>query len=216
MPLVKYLSDNRDMEMALAPIAGTRLLAPFRLSVVSMLANLTIEANRFETIMAPAPEGTSPNIAQPSDISPTRRDGDVERRCEDSPLPRGPKTCSRATPNTAALVPQERVGAHSRTPFPRDFRVGDGDLSGLPLVQHLRHGAVRFHRSDERIFNLFLYRPQPLLSACRAAFETLHIGFQFPDPIFGTSQLKREPMRHSHCSLDIVSRDVRCFFEQTN
>jgi Protein of unknown function (DUF3108) len=81
MALVKYLSDNRDMEMALAPIAGTRLLAPFRLSVVSMLANLTIEANRFETIMVPAPEGTSPNIAQPSDISPTRRDGDVERRC---------------------------------------------------------------------------------------------------------------------------------------
>jgi hypothetical protein len=28
MPLVKYLSDNRDMEMALAPIAGMRLLAP--------------------------------------------------------------------------------------------------------------------------------------------------------------------------------------------
>ena len=67
------------MEMALAPIAGTRLLAPFRLSVVSMLANLTIEANRFETIMAPAPVGTPPNIAQPSDISPTRRDGVVER-----------------------------------------------------------------------------------------------------------------------------------------
>jgi Protein of unknown function (DUF3108) len=80
MPLVKYLSENRDMEMALAPIAGTRLLAPFRLSVVSMLANLTIEANRFETIMAPAPEGI-PHIAQPSNISPTRRDGDVERQC---------------------------------------------------------------------------------------------------------------------------------------
>jgi len=81
MPLVKYLSENRDMEMALAPIVGTRLLAPFRLSVVSMLANLTIEANRFETIMAPAPEGTSPKIAHPSETSPTRRDGDVERRC---------------------------------------------------------------------------------------------------------------------------------------
>jgi hypothetical protein len=81
MPLVKYLSENRDMEMALAPIAGTRLLAPFRLSVVSMLANLTIEANRFETIVAPAPEGTPPNIAHPSETSPTRRDGDVERRC---------------------------------------------------------------------------------------------------------------------------------------
>jgi hypothetical protein len=30
------------------PVAGTRLLAPFRLSVVSMLANLVIEASRFE------------------------------------------------------------------------------------------------------------------------------------------------------------------------
>jgi len=58
IPLVKYLSDGRQMEIALAPIAGTRLLAPFRLSVVSTLANLMIEANRFETIMAPAPAGT--------------------------------------------------------------------------------------------------------------------------------------------------------------
>jgi uncharacterized protein DUF3108 len=81
MPLVKYLSENHDMEMALAPIAGTHLLAPFRLSVVSLLANLTIEANRFETIMAPAPEGSPPNVAHPSEISPTRRDGDFERRC---------------------------------------------------------------------------------------------------------------------------------------
>jgi CheY-like chemotaxis protein len=47
IPLVKYLSEGREM------IAGTRLLAPFRLSVVSMLANLTIEANRFETTAHP-------------------------------------------------------------------------------------------------------------------------------------------------------------------
>src|SRR5262245_8900672 len=81
IPLVKYLSEGREMEIAFAPIAGTRLLAPFRLSVVSMLANLTIEANRFETIMAPAPEGSPPNIAQPSDTSPPRGDG-VVQRCE--------------------------------------------------------------------------------------------------------------------------------------
>ena len=37
------------MEIAVAPFAGTRLLAPLRLSVVSMLANLVIEANRFES-----------------------------------------------------------------------------------------------------------------------------------------------------------------------
>jgi hypothetical protein len=79
-PLVKYLSEGREMEIALAPIAGTRLLAPFRLSVVSTLANLMIEATRFETSMAPAPAGTPANAAHPSDISPTRREG-VEERC---------------------------------------------------------------------------------------------------------------------------------------
>ena len=51
--LVKYLSEGREMEIALAPVAGTRLLVPFRMSVVSMLANLVIEANRFEAT-APA------------------------------------------------------------------------------------------------------------------------------------------------------------------
>src|SRR5262245_7331844 len=81
IPLVKYLSEHRDIQMAFAPIAGTRFLAPFRLSVVSLLANLTIEANRFETSMAPAPDGTPPKPAHPSETSPTRRDGDVERRC---------------------------------------------------------------------------------------------------------------------------------------
>jgi hypothetical protein len=52
-PLVKYLSEGREMEMALAPVAGTRLLAPFRVSVESMLANLAIEANRFEATAHP-------------------------------------------------------------------------------------------------------------------------------------------------------------------
>jgi hypothetical protein len=47
-PLVKYLSEGREMEIALAPVAGTRLLAPFRMLVVSALANLVIEANKFE------------------------------------------------------------------------------------------------------------------------------------------------------------------------
>jgi Protein of unknown function (DUF3108) len=53
IPLVKYLSEGREMEIALAPLAGTRLLAPFRVSVVSALANLVIEANRFEATAQP-------------------------------------------------------------------------------------------------------------------------------------------------------------------
>ena len=52
-PLVKYLSEGREMEMALAPVAGTRLLAPFRMLVVSALANLAIEANQFEATAQP-------------------------------------------------------------------------------------------------------------------------------------------------------------------
>src|SRR6266516_4102022 len=35
-PLIKYLSECHEMEMALAPIAGTRLLAPFRVLIVSI------------------------------------------------------------------------------------------------------------------------------------------------------------------------------------
>ena len=56
--LVKYLSEGREMEVALAPVPGTRLLAPFRLSVVSMLANLVIEASRFEATARPLDAST--------------------------------------------------------------------------------------------------------------------------------------------------------------
>jgi hypothetical protein len=47
-PLVKYLSGGRDIELWLAPVAGTRLLAPFRLQVASMLGNLVVAADTFE------------------------------------------------------------------------------------------------------------------------------------------------------------------------
>ena len=57
-PLVKYLSEGREMEMALAPVAGTRLLAPFRMLVVSALANLVIEANQFEATAQPQDPST--------------------------------------------------------------------------------------------------------------------------------------------------------------
>jgi hypothetical protein len=46
--LTKFLSEGREMELALAPLAGTRLLAPFRVTVTHMLGNLVIQANRFE------------------------------------------------------------------------------------------------------------------------------------------------------------------------
>src|SRR5262249_13914120 len=65
-PLVKYLSEGREMEVALAPVAGTRLLAPFRVSVVIMIAILVIEANRFEATARPLGASTvsDPKAAQ--------------------------------------------------------------------------------------------------------------------------------------------------------
>lgn len=47
-PAVKYLTGGREIELWLAPIAGTRLLAPFRLAVAGMLGNLVVEARQFE------------------------------------------------------------------------------------------------------------------------------------------------------------------------
>ena len=51
-PLIKYISEGREMEIAFAPIAGARMLAPFQVSVMSMLANLVIKADRFEAMGA--------------------------------------------------------------------------------------------------------------------------------------------------------------------
>jgi hypothetical protein len=49
-PLVKYLSGGRDIELTLAPITGTRVLAPFRLSIASMVGSMVVEATQFETM----------------------------------------------------------------------------------------------------------------------------------------------------------------------
>jgi hypothetical protein len=46
---VNYLKKARDMEIWFAPIAGTRLLAMFRISIPTMLGIAVLEATRFET-----------------------------------------------------------------------------------------------------------------------------------------------------------------------
>jgi Protein of unknown function (DUF3108) len=50
--LLKYLTGGRDIELTFAPIAGTRLLAPFRLAISSLLGNLVIEATDFTATTA--------------------------------------------------------------------------------------------------------------------------------------------------------------------
>jgi Protein of unknown function (DUF3108) len=58
-PLLTFLTDGRDVEMALAPIAGTRILAPFRITAMYMLGNVVMQASRFESTVASAPTRAS-------------------------------------------------------------------------------------------------------------------------------------------------------------
>lgn len=46
--LVKYLAGDREIELWLAPIGNTRVLAPFRLSISSLVGTMVIAADRFE------------------------------------------------------------------------------------------------------------------------------------------------------------------------
>jgi hypothetical protein len=46
---IKYLTEQRDMEIALAPIAGTRVLAPIRVKIPTPIGTGLIEATEFTT-----------------------------------------------------------------------------------------------------------------------------------------------------------------------
>jgi hypothetical protein len=61
-PLVSYLSGGRDMELWLAPIAGSRMLAPIRLSITSMLGDLVLTADQFEVAVTPVTRPTGSNV----------------------------------------------------------------------------------------------------------------------------------------------------------
>jgi hypothetical protein len=47
--IMKYVAGRRDMEISFAPIDGTRLLAPFRLSVPTLIGTMAVQATSFET-----------------------------------------------------------------------------------------------------------------------------------------------------------------------
>jgi hypothetical protein len=50
---IKYLAAQRNMEVWLAPIAGTRVLAPFRLTIPTTLGTAMLEATQFITTPSP-------------------------------------------------------------------------------------------------------------------------------------------------------------------
>jgi hypothetical protein len=52
-PAIKYLMAQRDMEMWLAPIPGTRIVVPYRISLQTPLGQGALEATQFIAVAAP-------------------------------------------------------------------------------------------------------------------------------------------------------------------
>jgi hypothetical protein len=61
-PVIKYLTAQRNMEIVLVPIAGTRVLVPYRMSVPTPLGTAVLQATQFITSAAvPAPHAAKTN-----------------------------------------------------------------------------------------------------------------------------------------------------------
>jgi hypothetical protein len=54
-PAIKYLMAQRDMEVWLAPIAGTRVVVPYRLSLPTPFGTGVLEATQFVSVATPRP-----------------------------------------------------------------------------------------------------------------------------------------------------------------
>jgi Protein of unknown function (DUF3108) len=59
-PAIRYLADLRETELWLAPIAGTRLMVPYRVSLPTPLGQGVLQATQFVTVaQSPRPTPTS-------------------------------------------------------------------------------------------------------------------------------------------------------------
>ena len=52
-PVIKWLANQRNMEAVFVPIAGTRILVPFRMTIPTPLGPAMLEATSFVTTAAP-------------------------------------------------------------------------------------------------------------------------------------------------------------------
>jgi hypothetical protein len=57
---IKYLVSQREMEVWLAPVGGTRVLVPFRVSIPTPIGQGVMQATQFISIPAQATASTGP------------------------------------------------------------------------------------------------------------------------------------------------------------
>ena len=85
---IKYLAELRDIEMWLAPIAGTRVMAPYRVSAPTPIGLGVFQATQFVSTSQPVQNqrhGAMTNLV-PSEASDMRRWGSRGSRREAIPL----------------------------------------------------------------------------------------------------------------------------------
>lgn len=58
-PAVRQLAESRDMDIWFAPIAGTRFLAPFRISMPTLVGTAVLEADQFVSYPVRGPRPTT-------------------------------------------------------------------------------------------------------------------------------------------------------------
>jgi Protein of unknown function (DUF3108) len=63
-PAIRYMVAARDIEVAFAPVAGTRILAPYRISVPTVLGPGVLEAHQFVAVARPGRTGAAPASAR--------------------------------------------------------------------------------------------------------------------------------------------------------
>lgn len=68
---IKYLSKMRDMEVWLAPIAGTRVLVPFRAEGPTPIGTAVLEADQFVAVASPTKEAAKERVKEPTKASAT-------------------------------------------------------------------------------------------------------------------------------------------------
>ena len=58
-PVIKYLAAQRNIEIAFVPIAGTRFLVPFRISMPTLIGTAVLEAEQFVSSAVPSGRPTA-------------------------------------------------------------------------------------------------------------------------------------------------------------
>jgi hypothetical protein len=65
--VIRYLQETRDIEIWLAPIAGTRVLIPYRVSIPTLFGNAILQAAQFESeAQAPSPSRAASPSERPA------------------------------------------------------------------------------------------------------------------------------------------------------